>query len=218
MQKIATNVNPTTISIKNILWICIGLFVLTVVAFIIIRSRFPEKQWLISLIGAIGSIASLCGVIIALFQIQQSNRQIQNVETVSIAIAQAVAQNREEIRNILMFSDIGHLCERIITAQNHILKNEIQIALLLMKNIKDDMTKLHFHLRDIFLKKESSLETHIQKINSDINTLAKYIIKTDLTLSAQQESPYDSSKIHKNLEEARNAINQIEGIIKSSKL
>lgn len=198
--------------------ICIYTSMMTlsgVVATFVLHRVYPNHS-IIELIGIIGSIASFTGVIIALFQIRQADEEIKIVGNVARATQTAVAENRNEIKQFLTFSEIGQLVEMVKAAQNHLVTKNYNAALIKLQDIKDNLVRTYHehHLKE--RHKEEQFYKYIKSIGKDIDSLAKYNI-------GNEDDGFDiveteANSMHHNLEVTREILIEIESIIKRHKL
>lgn len=207
-----------TLPIRNyLLWISVAAAVV-ISGCVAIHIWLPGYDWIANLIGVLGSIASLGGILLAIAQIRQSNDEIGKVATIANATASAVAETRLEISNCLTVNDVGHLCEKIKSAQRELLREEHNVAHLLLQSIKDDMLRIHQQFNAQDHSEKVSLEETIFLLGDDIESIFNYIDKLQHATTQKPVTPYKVKKVNANLEKARETLLKIENILKSEKL
>lgn len=165
-------------------------------------------------INLVCGIASLCGVFLALIQIQQANDQISSVSEIAEATKKAVLDNKREIRGFLSFAEMGHLIEIIKNTQNYIRKKDYSSAVILMQEIKDDLLRADSQFSELLKMLDIDMSAHIKRINIDINSLVTTVLQTQ-NMKGTTLKPMD---IHANLEDAREIVIKIEQNLKQEKV
>lgn len=129
---------------------------------------FIEWLSLFEWISLIGSIASIVGLPIALYQIYKikSNTQITN---------DAIVKTSKEILRTYSIVDIAKYCAIIKLIQNLLNSSKYEIAVYQMRELKEVMIELkELRLLDIGNFKEE-MSSHIISIGTDISNLQKQI-------------------------------------------
>lgn len=197
---------------KYIIWTVVATVVIIAAAIIIHRIN-KDLDWIVNLIGIIGSIASFAGVLIAIAQTRQSNKQIQQVATTAEATAEAVRNNRQEIRDLLSIIDIVQLGERIKAAQNLILSKDFTLAYNAIQSTRDDLLRIHEMQKEDLAKAGISIESNISTLKIDMNSLSEFI-----NAKSKQASTLKPDVIHKHLADIGEIIIKIEAHFKKQKL
>ena len=187
--------------------ICIlgGIGVFLAVAFFV----WNDNQWVKDLIEIVGILISLIGVLIAIYQVNQ-------VAEISEATNQAVKENRQEIKNFLSFSDMGHLAEKIKNAQNYIRKEDFPPSILLIQTIKDDLVIAVTDFESQITSLNIDLREIIKNISIDLRNLVDQNIFLKKDLPPRIE--LNLSEIHHHLEIARESVIKIETYLKQTKI
>lgn len=201
---------------SNYWWTYIILILVLAVLFILSETVWSGFLWINRAIGLLGTVVSFAGVVLALVQIQQTNKQIVTVSATAEATQKAVVENRNEIKRFLSFSDMGHLIEIIKNTQNYIRKNDYGTAVLLMQEIKDDMLRADTEFKDLLKEKDIDIIVLVKTINVDIKSLVDDMMQSKN--NGERISTLKPHEIHSNLENAREIIIQIESIIKTQKI
>ena len=202
-------------------WIVFGIILLLLtVLFCLSITIWKDENWIGTVVGILGSAASLAGMILALMQIDQAKLQIEETKTTSIKTKElaeqtntAVLENKREIQRFLSFSDMGHLIEIIKNTQNDIRNRNYHSAVILMQQIKDSLLRVKNDFSEVLQKHSINPQVNISDISIDIGSLARDIMK-----NPDIESTIDRNKIHEHLEDIRTIIITVENSIKQEKL
>ena len=199
---------------RNLYWI-FGLTIGVIVVWFILYKIFWDKIDLMGeIINLVCGIASLCGVFLALIQIQQAKVQISSVSEIAEATNKAVLDNKREIREFLSFAEMGHLIEIIKNTQNYIRKKDYSSAVILMQEIKDDLLRADSQFSDLLKLLNIDMTDHIKKISIDIDSLVSNILQ----VQNMKDSTLKPMIIHANLEDAREIVIKIEQNLKQEKV
>ena len=199
---------------RDILWTIIAAALVTAVA-IVIHLLMPDLDWIVNLLGILGSIASFSGILIAIAQTRQSNRQIELVATTAEATAQAVKNSRKEIRDFMTITDIAQIGERIKAAQNHIISKEFVLAYNTIQSTRGDLLRIHEMQKDALRDSGLSIEKHIADLNIDMRSLSEHI-NTDH--KPNRRSSLKPDVIHNHLADIEEIIIKIEMHFKTQKV
>lgn len=199
---------------RYVLWTLIAA-VLIIAAAVAIHLLDPGLDWIVNLLGILGSIASFSGVLIAIAQTRQSNRQIEKVATTAEATAQAVKNSREEIRDFMTITDIAQIGERIKAAQNHIVSKEFIQAYTTIQSTRGDLLRIHEMQKEDLAEAELGLESHITTLNVDMQSLSEHI---NTMQKPNRRSSMKPEVIHTHLADIEEVIIKIEMHFKNRKV
>lgn len=192
---------------KNYIIIFCLLGCLLIVLFAI--GKWWDIQWLTEIVELAGILISLTGVVIAIVQVSQ-------VAEITVATNKAVQENRQEIKNYLSFSEMGHLTEKIKNAQNHIRSYDYHPAIILIQTIKDNLIQANSDFSSLIDSLGIDMHDIITNIYIDIRNLVEH------NIFVKQQSPRQNelnpAEIHDHLEIAREAIVNIESQLKQKKI
>lgn len=187
-----------------------------IVAEILSWTIWEEYPWIRDGLSLMGSLASLFGVILALVQIDQANIQIRNTKSVLEETRIAVDRNRDEIRQFLSFSNLGHLIETIKHAQENIRTEEYSSAVIMLQDIKDNLRRVDKEVVQATDNPDFEISKIIKEIGVDISSLTSHIVR--IRKSSNYISTIEPTVIHEHLETARDIIISLESAIKNIKL
>ena len=199
---------------RYILWTIIAAALVTAVA-IVIHLLMPDLDWIVNLLGILGSIASFSGILIAIAQTRQSNRQIEKVATTAEATAQAVRNNRKEIRDFMTITDIAQIGERVKAAQNHIISKEFVLAYNTIQSTRGDLLRIHEMQKEALKESGLSIEKHIADLNIDMRSLSEHI---NTEHKPNRRSSLKPDVIHNHLADIEEIIIKIEMHFKNRKV
>lgn len=149
---------------RNLYWI-FGLTIGVIIVWFILYKLFWDNIDLMGdIINLVCGIASLCGVFLALIQIQQAKVQISSVSEIAEATKKAVLDNKRDIREFLSFAEMGHLIEIIKNTQNYIRKKDYSSAVILMQEIKDDLLRADSQFSNLLKILDIDMTAHIKRI------------------------------------------------------
>lgn len=181
----------------------IGL-ILSVCVIIAVNVIWDKDSLAVKILEYVFGLASLTGVGLSLFQINQANARISRVGTVAEQIGKAVEDNREEIKNLISVTDAAHLIEVIKNAQSQIRKEDYHPAVILIQTIKDELLR---HEASVESNEDKScLLSHVRDLNIAITSLANLQIAN----SHGNQVTIDSAMIHNQLENTRETIVKVE--------
>lgn len=216
------SINSNKTDIINYWWIFGIMLALALVSFILSETVWTKYKWIGNAISLVGTFASLAGIVLALKQIQQADTQIyqakEQIDAVSKtteATEKAVLANKDEINRFLSFAEMGHLVESIKNTQNYIRKKDMNSAVILMQQIKDNMLRVNSEYDVLLNDNNINLENHISSINLDIRAIVDDQLKVR---KGSNDSSMLPNEIHHNLENTRDEIIRIETIIKKQTL
>lgn len=199
---------------RYVLWTSVAA-VVVIAAAVVIHLLDSTLDWIVNLIGILGSIASFSGVLIAIAQTRQSNRQIEQVATIATATAQAVRNSRKEIRDLMTVTDVAQIGERIKTAQNHIVSKEFIQAYGSIQSTRGDLLRIHEMQKDELAEAGLALEEHISDLNMDMQSLSEHI---NTVQKPNRRSSLKPEVIHKHLADIEEVIIKIEMHFKTQKV
>lgn len=183
----------------------ISWILIIILAVVYVICVIYDKQAWISIISLIGILATFIGL---LYTYLQSKTAAEN----SDATKKAVEENKAEIKRLISLSDMSHLIEKIKNTQNYILMEDYHSAVILMKDVKDDLTRAYQDYGNSLKVQDIEMNSVIKDLSIDIGSLASHLIK-----SKKKDNPHftlEPEKIHEHLESAREVIIKIEKIIK----
>ncbi|MDE6523341.1 MAG: hypothetical protein K2L17_11020 [Muribaculaceae bacterium] len=200
-----------------------GIAILMIGIFWYGRNQNPPIDDIDKYIGLAGSLLSLGGVLMALVQIKQADEQIklsatqiQTVAQTTEKIKEAVAENKQEIRDFLSMSEVAHLVESIRYAQLHVRQKAYSNAALLLQMIKDDMIRANHQYSDVIASLKLDVPDTITKLNLDIETLTMNGLYKAKDIGSKHTLKPEI--IHQNLEAAREIFIEIETSLKQKKI
>lgn len=160
----------------------------------------------------LNNIISFISISATLLGLYLTYKQSKSAAEISIETQKAVEENKTEIKRLISLSDMSHLVEKIKNAQNYILSTDYQSAVILLKDVKDEMTRAHQDYKEALKKQNTDLAPIIQDLSIDIGSLAARIIS--IKKGNGEVDTLQPQKIHEHLESARDIIIRIESIIK----
>lgn len=178
-----------------------------------------QHNWIIDALGIFGTFLSFAGVILALYQIAQANRQLKNMITITEATEKAVKDNRDEIRTLISYADVAHLCEIIQNVEDHLCLNQIQLVLHQSRHIKTELIRIESQLSEEMDERKNKLNEIILTMGIDIQSMADHLINRKTTKkSTENDISLNLHLIHKNFEKARDEVVKIENELKNKKI
>lgn len=147
-------------------------------------------------LSEIGSIASLIGIVVAIWQILKTRKSAE-------AARISANQTKKSVQSLINIVQVTKHCEVIKTAQQAISDNEIRLALHLLHELKSAIIELHMTLSH--LGKEqfvSDLQIHITSMGIDIANMQKSLREGSNKLKKE--------KITSNLENLLSTLTQIQ--------
>lgn len=178
-----------------ILYGLLGILISILIAFI---PMFNESvNWDSSITWA-GTLCSIIGIALALFQIYGIQNSTEHV-------AKAVKENKQSIERAFSISDISRNFELVNTIAIEIANSKFELAQLLMVNLQDTMIELHSLNQDVLRIYHERLGIAIQKLGSDIENIGRHI-NTGLGFEAEIAL--------KNLNNIRTLLSEIKAILK----
>lgn len=175
--------------------------------------------WVPNALSVLGTLVSLSGLILALYQIAQANLKLKNMRSITDATKTAVDENRSEIRNLLSYSDVVRISDKLQIVQEHLSKNQIPLALHITREIKDGVIGLKSRVERNFPESTDSLDKIIRDLGVDIQTLNDHLIdKKRRSSKEEQKSTLNCKAICKNMESAREEIIIIENKFRNNQI
>ncbi len=162
-------------------WIIIGAIILISV---IIWQIDADDRTLLNISSIIGSIASLCGVIIAI-------SEISSIKKISEITQNTIAETRSKLIQRISISDISKARNFIKQSQDYIRKNEYELAYLRLDDLRPLLEQFH-HINEFTkLQEYENYRILLKNMNVSIVSIRDYKGKKEI----------NTSKINKNLDE-----------------
>lgn len=159
-------------------------------------------------ISIIGSIASLGGIVIAVWQI----RALRNkTEAVSVALQDA----REEMANLTIFAEINKHSQFINEIQQYLRNGKYSEALITYKDLKEKLSVLSGYIRDKdnYRQQQEDLKQLVEVAGGDIKTINGRVSKNNMSIYA-----IDTTIIIDNLENIKTFLDNTAGMLKGRKI
>jgi len=160
-----------------------------------------------NIISIIGSVASLAGILVAIYQVWQ-------LSTRTAAVESALNTAKERLAGITIFSDINSHSQFIREIQVYIRSNKHEEALVTYKDLKERLCKLLGYIegRDELKDQYETLKMLVGDAGNDVNNLNKIVMKTS-------SSPFmDTVKMVDNLENIKTLLDTTSGKLSREKL
>lgn len=122
-------------------------------------------------ISAVGSIASLYGIVFTLWQISQ-------VKRVTEAVSEAVDKKLEEIDSLIVYADVKRHIEICNSINLYLMSKKYEIAAIKIEQLKEVLINLK-QSKDLQVKDIDAASSHIFNLNVDLQSIRKYMYGTD---------------------------------------
>lgn len=172
--------------------VVIILSLIAVVICVILHLKLDNSSDYDSLLGVVGSVASIIGIIVTIMQVQDSISASRAAETAAKTAVDNISKFKRATDMSAMLSMVDHI-ETLLTSKEYIAArisiSDVKVALIKMKTDGDNL-----------LPKESktNIQSTIRDLGIDIVTLAKASNETTISASLSIE------EIVKHLESAKN--------------
>ena len=121
-------------------------------------------------ISGVGSVASLYGIIITLWQISQ-------VKKVATAASEAVDRKLEQIDSFMAFADIKRHIEICNSINMYLIAEEYEAAAIKIEQLREVLVNLK-QSRELQDNDFKSASSHILNLGTDLQSIRKYLVRT----------------------------------------
>ena len=189
-------------NMKIILYV--AFFIVLIAICLILHQTNEETDLYISIVA---SAASVVGVAISVME-------IVGVKSKTEAVENSLKQARTNIGNFLTFSEMKQMSVKIDEIEAYLRSHRNESALIKLKDLKDYLCETHTYINSKVSQidstfSDSELRQVIFNLCLDVRTLHNVV-------NGSEQINYDI--MFKNLENAKDALGRISGIIKSSKI
>lgn len=149
------------------------VIILTLVGFFIAAlTVWAKNTWVKDLLNFIGSIASLIGILIALIQNINTQKEVDLVKEISRSTRAAVEETRNSVKKSLNAVQVTKYCEKTKLIQELLSNEEFKTVLHLSRDLKEAIVELRAYLLELQQQEmETVLTTHILNLGKNISYL-----------------------------------------------
>lgn len=188
---------------KKIIFYVTSFIVLTVICLILHQTNENADIY----VAIIASVASVVGVAISVME-------IVGVKSKTEAVEDALRQAHVSIGNFLTFSEMKQMSVKIDEIEAYLRSHKNELALIKMKDLKDYLCEARTYIKSSIHQMDDTcfddeLQNVIFNLGMDVHTLQKVVNSSDLI---------NDDIVFKNLENTKDILGHISGIIKSSKI
>jgi hypothetical protein len=161
-----------------------------------------------SIISIIGTVASLCGIVEALWQ-------IHSLKSRTKAVQDALNNARDEMSNLTIFAELNKHSQFVNEIQNYVRMEQFSEALITYKDLKEKLTVLSGYIRvKVGYEDEcEALRILVDTAGGDLKTLNSVVINSVVTLYS-----VDKEDVVNNLEKIKTFLDNTAGKLKGKKI
>ena len=179
-------------------WTVFTLFFIGLLVFCLIINTTDNRS--ADIIAIVGSVASIAGILVAIYQVWL-------LSTRTAAVESALNAAKERLAGITIFSDINSHSQFIREIQVYIRSSKHEEALVTYKDLKERLCKLLGYIegRDELKDQYKTLKMLVGDAGNDVNNLNKIVMKTS-------SSPFmDTVRMVDNLENIKTLLDTTSG-------
>ncbi len=161
-----------------------------------------------SIISIVGSIASVVGIVVAIWQIHSLKNK---TEAVSLALKKA----REDMSNLTIFAEVNKHSQFINEIEQYVRSDRHSEALITYKDLKEKLTVLagYIQMKDEYVEQHRELRKLMDNSGGDIKTLTSIVLAAKgMLFSVDKENVLD------NLEKIKTFLDNTPGMLKGRKI
>lgn len=121
-------------------------------------------------ISGVGSVASLYGIIITLWQVSQ-------VKKVATAASEAVDRKLEEIDSFMAFADVKRHIEICSSINMYLVAGEYEAAAIKIEHLREVLVSLR-QSKELQDNDSKSVSSHILNLGTDLQSIRKHLVGT----------------------------------------
>lgn len=155
-------------------------FILIILAlvgcFIAALTAWKEDTWVKDVLNFVGSIASLIGILIALIQNINTQKEVDLVKEISESTKAAVEETRNSVKKSLNVIQVTKYCEKTNLIQELLGNKEFKTVIHLSRDLQEAIVELQTYLLESEEKEMiDQLSTHIMTLGKNIGYLQRGI-------------------------------------------
>ncbi|MDE5886082.1 MAG: hypothetical protein K2H46_00680 [Muribaculaceae bacterium] len=153
---------------NNLHWI-FGLSAIVLIGLFIVSCFNSNSNITESLIGTIGSLASLFGIYLTLCQVIEAKKDIIMVAGIANATKTAAEETKQSIRKTISIAQLAKYCEQIKFIQEKLNNKELNFVIHLIHDLQDAILELQKYLKSVNISfDEGAIADHIKKMGMNI--------------------------------------------------
>lgn len=186
------------------LLILVSALILTVCIFLHVRIEDSAD----AIISIVGSVASLTGIIVAIWHIKSLKSQ-------TTAVSEALSDAREDMSNLTIFAEINKHSQFINEIEQYIRDSKFCEALITYKDLKEKLTVLLGYIKNKkgYSEEYRELKYLVDSAGGDIKTINSIVINAQSTLNI-----LDKESVVDNLERIKTFLDNTAGTLKGKKI
>lgn len=191
---------------KVFYWSFVILCIIVLVGCVFLHNKFQDKAD--DMISIIGSIASIAGIVFAIWQ-------IHSLKSKTEAVSKALKDARMDMSNLTIFAEINKHSQFINEIENYIRNDRFNEALITYKDLKEKLSVLSGYIKNKsdYSEEHNSLKVLVDSAGGDIKTITALVIKSDSVLIT-----IDKETVINNLEKIKSFLDETAGTLKGRKI
>lgn len=191
---------------KVFYWSFVILCIIVLVGCVFLHNKFQDKAD--DMISIIGSIASIAGIVFAIWQ-------IHSLKSKTEAVSKALKDARMDMSNLTIFAEINKHSQFINEIENYIRNDRFNEALITYKDLKEKLSVLSGYIKNKsdYSEEHNSLKVLVDSAGGDIKTITALVIKSDSVLIT-----IDKETVIYNLEKIKSFLDETAGTLKGRKI
>lgn len=191
---------------KMFYWSFVILCIIVLVGCVFLHNKFQDKAD--DMISIIGSIASIAGIVFAIWQ-------IHSLKSKTEAVSKALKDARMDMSNLTIFAEINKHSQFINEIENYIRNDRFNEALITYKDLKEKLSVLSGYIKNKsdYSEEHNSLKVLVDSAGGDIKTITALVIKSDSVLIT-----IDKETVINNLEKIKSFLDETAGTLKGRKI
>lgn len=191
---------------KVFYWSFVILCIIVLVGCVFLHNKFQDKAD--DMISIIGSIASIAGIVFAIWQ-------IHSLKSKTEAVSKALKDARMDMSNLTIFAEINKHSQFINEIENYIRNDRFNEALITYKDLKEKLSVLSGYIKNKsdYSEEHNSLKVLVDSAGGNIKTITALVIKSDSVLIT-----IDKETVINNLEKIKSFLDETAGTLKGRKI